>query len=374
MKFSRRTAWLFVSFLFFSCFAVPLPILAQGRFVPRHLGPALAAQERYTRDLLRVEGVAGTAVGVGENGEPVVKIYTEREGIGGIPHVLDGVSVVVQVTGKIQPVAPPPGKGRGHAGGVDPKSEFPQPVPLGVSSGNDQVDIVGLFITCSSGTLGARLKSNAGKYYILSNNHVYARTNSSGSTDQIVQPGLADTGCSSSGNIIGDTIRYVPIKFIEDDANSSNVVDTAVASTSTTQVANQFWDGATIPGQNAYALTADDIGSLGVRKFGATSGLTTGRVTGWNATVLISYGTNETAQFTHQIEFSGCKGPCIKGGDSGSVLIRSDEDSRPVGLLFAGDNGGKTAWANPMTDPDTGVKGVLSELETLLSANSLTFE
>jgi hypothetical protein len=373
MKLSRTGTCFIVSFLFLSALAVPSSIFAQARFVPRHLGPALAAQERYTRDLLRIEGVAGTAVGVGENGEPVVKIYTEREGIGGIPQILDGVSVVTQVTGKIQPVAPPPGKGGGHSsGGVDPKSKFIQPVPLGVSSGNDQVEVVGLFITCSSGTLGARLKSNAG-YYILSNNHVYARTNSSTITDQIVQPGLADTNCSSSGNIIGDTIRYVPIKFIEDDATNTNVVDTAVASTSTAQVANQFWDGVTIPGQNAYALTADDIGSLGVRKFGATSGLTIGRVSGWNATVLISYGTNETAQFTHQIEFSGCKGACIKGGDSGSVLIRSD-DSRPVGLLFAGDRSGKTAWANPMTDPDTGVKGVLSELESLLGAASLTFE
>jgi hypothetical protein len=374
MKFSRRIAWLFVSFLFISALAVPPSILAQGRFVPRHLGPALAAQERYTRDLLRIEGVAGTAVGIWDNGEPVVKIYTEREGIGGIPRVLDGVSVVVQVTGKIQPVAPPPGKGGGHRnGGVDPKSEFPQPVPLGVSSGNNQVEIVGLFITCSSGTLGARLKSNGGSYYILSNNHVYARTNSSGNTDKIVQPGLADTNCSSSGNIIGDNIQYVPIKFLQDEANSTNIVDTAVASTTTAQVANQFWDGATIPGQNAYALTADDIGNLGVKKFGASSGLTIGRVTGWNATFLVSYGTNETAQFTHQIEFSGCKGPCIKGGDSGSVLIRSD-DFRPVGLLFAGDNSGKTAWANPMTDPDTGVKGVLSELETLLRASSLSFQ
>jgi len=373
MKSSRRIAWFFVSFLFVSALAVP-PILAQAPFVPRHLGPALAAQARYTKNLLRIEGVAGTAVGLGENGAPVVKIYTEREGVGGLPQALDGVSVVVQVTGKIHPIKPPPGKGGGHGGGVDPKAEFTPPVPLGVSSGNDQVEIVGLFITCSSGTLGARLKSNGVNYYILSNNHVYARTNSSGSTDKIVQPGLADTGCSSSGNIIGNNIQYIPIKFIEDDPNSTNVVDAAVASTSTTQVGDQFWDtDHTIPGQNAYALTADDIGSLGVRKFGATSGLTVGRVTGWNATFLISYGTNETAQFTHQIEFSGCKGGCIKGGDSGSVLIRSD-DSRPVGLLFAGDNSGKTAWANPMTDPEKGINGVLSELNALLRSSSLTFE
>ena len=373
MKFSRTVARLCFLFLIVFSLAVS-PIFAQGRFGTGHLAPALAAQARYTRNLLHIEGVVGTAVGLAEDGMPVVKIYTEKEGIGGLPGDLDGVAVVREVTGKIQPLAPPSGKGGGHGGGgVDPKAEFPNPVPLGVSSGNDQVEIVGVFLTCSSGTLGARLKSDASNYYILSNNHVYGRTNSSSNTDQIVQPGLADTGCSSSGNVIGTNIKYVPIKFIEADASSTNIVDAAVALTTVTQVDNKFWDGATIPGQNAYSLTNNDIGSLGVRKFGATSGLTTGRVTGWNATIRISYGNNETAVFTHQIEFAGCKGACIKGGDSGSVLITSD-DSAPVGLLFAGDNSGKTAWANPMTDPDSGVKGVLSELESLLSAASFTFE
>jgi hypothetical protein len=369
MKYAEKTRWFSIFSLIFSiCAAAP----ASAQFIPRHLGPALAAQMRYTPNLLRIDGIAGTAVGLGEKGEPVVKIYAEREAIGGLPRQLDGVSVVVQVTGKINPLAAPPGKGGGKSK-VDPTDEFPQPVPLGVSSGNDQVEIVGFFITCSTGTLGLRVKSNAGNYYILSNNHIYARTNSSDSTDNVVQPGLAETGCVSSENVIGNNIQFVPLKFLQDDANSTNVVDAAIALTTTTQVKNQFWDGVTTPGQNAYALTADDIDTLSVKKFGATSGLTIGRITGWNATFPISYGAGKTAQFTHQIEFSGCKGPCIKGGDSGSVLIRSD-DLRPVGLLFAGDNSGKTAWANPLTDPAAKVAGVLSELKSLVGASSLTFE
>jgi hypothetical protein len=369
MKCTKKFRW-FSTFCFIFLIWAAAPTFAQ--FIPRHLGPALAAQMRYTPNLLRIDGIAGTAVGLGEKGEPVVKIYAEREGLGGLPRQLDGVSVVVQVTGKINPLAAPPGKGGGK-NKVDPTAEFPQPVPLGVSSGNDQVETVGFFITCSAGTLGVRVKSNRGNYYILSNNHIYARTNSSSATDQIAQPGLTETGCVSSGNIIGNNIQYVPLQFLEDDANSTNIVDAAIASTTTTQVKNQFWDGVTTPGQNAYALTDDDIDTLGVKKFGATSGLTIGTVTGWNATLLISYGSGKTAQFTRQIEFSGCKGPCIRGGDSGSVLIRSD-DSRPVGLLFAGDNSGKTAWANPLTDPAAGVAGVLSELKSLIRASSLTFE
>jgi hypothetical protein len=115
MRYSRATGF-FVLFLIFSVLVVP-PIFAQ--FLPRHLGPALAAQMRYTPNLLRIEGVAGTAVGLGEKGEPVIKIYTEREGIGGLPRELDGVSVVVQVTGRNQPQPSPPArakKGRSHSG------------------------------------------------------------------------------------------------------------------------------------------------------------------------------------------------------------------------------------------------------------------
>jgi hypothetical protein len=47
---------------------------------------------------------------------------------------------------------------------------------------------------------------------------------------------------------------------------------------------------------------------------------------------------------------------------------------RQLGCSLPETTAEKTAWANPMTDPDSGVKGVLSELESLLSAASFTFE
>ena len=77
------------------------PASAQPGFSPPGLDVAIAAQERHTDNLLRIQGVVGTAIGLGAGGQPVVKIYTERAGVAGLPRSLDGVPVVVQVTGKI---------------------------------------------------------------------------------------------------------------------------------------------------------------------------------------------------------------------------------------------------------------------------------
>jgi len=85
------------------------PAFAQPAFDPPGLERAIEAQERHTDDLLGIQGVIGTAVGLGANGRAVVKIYTEKSGIGGLPRSLDGVSVVVQVTGKIHALHHRPG-------------------------------------------------------------------------------------------------------------------------------------------------------------------------------------------------------------------------------------------------------------------------
>jgi hypothetical protein len=342
------------------------PASAQRRV---DLGPALAAQAHHTDNLLKIPGVAGTAVGLGADGKPVVKLYVEKEGIGGLPQTLDGVPVVVQVTGKIQPLAPPPGKGGGNK--VNPTAKFPLPVPLGVSSGSvASIQVVGLFITCTSGTLGARLHdtAHAFNYYALSNNHVYALSNNGTLGDTIVQPGPADTNCdASSSNDIGTLAAFVQLIF---DGTTINTVDAAVAATTTSDVKNQFWDGATSPSPTTRTLTSSDIG-LAVRKYGAVSKLTVGKVAAVNATLNINYGDALNpliAHFENQIEFSGCKGKCIRAGDSGSTLLTDDSAHNPVGLLFAGDQTGGTAWANPIAD-------VLTQLQNALGGGAtLKFE
>ena len=68
-----------------------------------------------------------------------------------------------------------------------------------------------------------------------------------------------------------------------------------------------------------------------------------------NATVLVSYLTG-TARFVNQIVVGSCSSTCIGAGDSGSLLVTNDANANPVGLLFAGNNSGSMAMANPISD------------------------
>src|SRR3974390_3277921 len=66
------------------------------------------------------------------------------------------------------------------------------PVKLGTSGGNAKDSSVqGNLTFCCSGTLGALVQRN-GTFYILSNNHVLARTDSASIGDAISQPALID--------------------------------------------------------------------------------------------------------------------------------------------------------------------------------------
>ncbi len=223
------------------------PVHARHGFEPPGLGRAVATQEHFTADLLSIRDVVGTAVGFAANGDPVMKIYTASEGVAGLPRELDGVPVVVQVTGKIYAIKKPdcsvdpshPSCKDGDGDGkVDPKSRFDRPVPIGVSSGNvESIEIVGIFITCEVGTLGARVKHGA-SVYALSNNHVYALENDAVLGDVIVQPGPADTDpvCSDNSvpDFIGNLDDFEPLKF----DGSDNTIDAAIASTTKALVDN----------------------------------------------------------------------------------------------------------------------------------------
>src|SRR5262245_13081673 len=63
---------------------------------------------------------------------------------------------------------------------------------FGTSGGNVR-DISTLY--CCSGTLGSLVQDNLGAKYILSNNHVLARSDSGVAGDDISQPGLIDNAC-----------------------------------------------------------------------------------------------------------------------------------------------------------------------------------
>src|SRR5512144_679084 len=63
----------------------------------------------------------------------------------------------------------------------------PFPIAMGTSGGNIN-DRTRVF--CYGGTLGALVEDRGGAQYILSNNHVLARTNLASPGEDIIQPGL----------------------------------------------------------------------------------------------------------------------------------------------------------------------------------------
>ncbi|MBI2466423.1 MAG: hypothetical protein HYV62_01160, partial [Candidatus Rokubacteria bacterium] len=124
---------------------------------PPGLDQAIAAQEAHTDALLARPGVVGTAVGLGADGRPVVKIYVESGRVSGLPSRLDGVPVEVEVTGEI----------------VAQLHSLARPAPIGVSSGSERLIVYRGRLYCTVGTLGARVTDGL-SVYALSNAHVYA--------------------------------------------------------------------------------------------------------------------------------------------------------------------------------------------------------
>ncbi len=299
------------------------------------LQAVMAIQNKHTDRLLAVDGVVGTATGFREDGRPVVKIFTKEGGARGIlPAEIEGVSVVVEATGEFYALQDDIGTGKGKSSGSSSNtSAYARPVPIGVSTGNEG--------ECSAGTIGCRVK-NGSNVYALSNNHVYALENSAPIGSDVVQPGLYDTRCVfSSANVIGTLSAFESIVFSN---SANNVIDAAIALSSTENLGSSTpADGYGTPKS---ATVPASVG-LKVQKYGRTTSLTKGVVSGVNATILINYGSSGTARFVRQIIVSAKKASFIKPGDSGSLLV-TDPGANPVGLLFAGDASGKTAIANPI--------------------------
>ena len=292
---------------------------------PPGLAKALAAQARHTDRLLQINGVVGTAVGIGSDGTGRVQLFTRAAGIRGLPTSLDGVPVSTVVTGEIRALpATAPAPATTAAAAVNRTGRFARPVPIGVSTGNQG--------ECSAGTIGARVKSGS-ITYALSNNHVYALENSAAIGSNVLQPGRYDLNCASGSNaLLGKLSKFVKITF---STSANNRVDAAIAAATTANLGRSTpSDGYGTPRAATVAAALNQV----VRKYGRTTGLTTGSVVGLNATVSVGY-SHGTARFVGQIVIKG-KGQFSRAGDSGSLIV--DGSRRPVGLLFAGSSNGYT--------------------------------
>jgi hypothetical protein len=209
-----------------------------------------------------------------------------------------------------------------------------RPIPLGVSGGNVNHFEGG---SCYGGTLGALVKSASGTQYILSNNHILARTNAAATGEDIVQPGLIDVGCQQIANdAVADLTKFEPLRFRRGGSRHLNYVDAAIAQVRSGAVrTNGEIKGI---GLLSSQVATDKIG-CDVKKSGRTSGLTTSTITSVDVTIDVDYGNRRIARFADQFLVGG--GSFSAGGDSGSLIVHYDKarlsaSPRAVGLLFAG--------------------------------------
>jgi hypothetical protein len=191
--------------------------------------------------------------------------------------------------------------------------------------------------------LGALVtKGGSGPEYILSNNHVLARSNQAGAGEDISQPGLIDNNCR---------VFQTVADYSEAPALGSKNVDAALAQVKSGAVdtSGSILDLATI----SSTKRAPTLG-LPVMKSGRTTGLTTGSVSSVNTDLKVIYqrgcgsGKKFGISYTDQIIIEGSG--FSAGGDSGSLILSNQASSckQPVGLLFAGSS--TTTIANPIDD------------------------
>ena len=190
---------------------------------------------------------------------------------------------------------------------------------------------------CCSGTLGALVADSAGTRYILSNNHVLARSGAAVAGEDVSQPGMIDNNCQVA-DLVADLAYAAPL-------GSSNV-DAALAQLRTGAMAadGEIMDIG-VPGSPVVPAVG-----MSVQKSGRTTGHTIATVSAIDLSVQVQYqqgcgsGKKFRVTYTNQVAISSST--FSAGGDSGSLILTSNRN--PVGLLFAGSS--TTTIANPIDE------------------------
>lgn len=268
------------------------------------------------------------------------------------------------------------------------QSLLSSPAELGTSGGNNNdYDLQGNQVAdCCGGTLGSLVTDGSGHTYLLSNNHVLARSDQASAGDMIVQPGLIDNNCTPYGDGPGTTPVGTLTTWLPLSASGTNA-DAAIAQVNAGAVDSagnilelgvRQTDGTLAAAPPGVSSTGGkgETASLGmmVAKSGRTTGLTCASISALSLDVKVDYFTDcaeskpyLTKTFTNQLAISGNQ--FSDAGDSGSLVVDT-ADAEPVGLFFAGGTDGtgvSQGVANPAPD-------VLSELSAKLgNGTSLSF-
>jgi hypothetical protein len=236
------------------------------------------------------------------------------------------------------------------------QAQSPAPVLLGSSGGNNaDYDARGnQIVDCCSGTLGALVEDENKRQYLLSNNHVLARSDHAGVGDTIVQPGLIDNNCTPLSN--ESTSSVAPVAqltgWLPLTSRLTNA-DAAIAQVTTGNVdpSGNILELGGRQADGTLAAAPPGISSTGgrgeaawlnlkVAKSGRTTGLTCGGLSAVDLDVTVDYFLDcaetrpyLTKTFTHQLGLSGNQ--FSDAGDSGALVVDA-ANAEPVGLYFAG--------------------------------------
>jgi hypothetical protein len=248
------------------------------------------------------------------------------------------------------------------------QKELATPVLLGSSGGNNKdYDTKGnQIVDCCSGTLGSLIQNNSGTQYLLSCNHVLARSDQASVGEMIVQPGLIDNNCTPYGDGSGTTPVGILTAWLPLSSNATNV-DAAIAQVDSGAVntSGEILELGTLQAGGTLAAAPPGISSTGgrgesgslnlvVAKSGRTTGLTCASISALNLDVEVEYYKNcdettayLTKTYTNQIAIEGSE--FSDAGDSGSLVVDAG-NAEPVGLFFAGgltNTGVSEGVANP---------------------------
>jgi len=333
-------------------FGADLPEQAQNglsRANPR-VQEVMAAQEEAIPELMGMQDVIGTAVGLDDNGELVIHVYVNTEGVNpgesarNIPRNIRGENTKVILTDPFRALRKP----APVVSTVSHTAKQTPPIQLG-TSGGWAYDLANGY--CCGGTLGS-LVSVGGAQYILSNYHVFEADivdGGNGTTavtgDSIIQPGLIDVGCN---NVKAQDVASLRSISSLPGAN----VDASIAQVIPGQVDNT---GAILEIGTISSQTMEASITQPVKKSGRTTGLTSSSVSGLNANVIVSYDDEcagaeaFTKTFIGQILIKNRGSKFLAGGDSGSLMVENvSSNPRSIGLLFAGSS--TLAVANPIDE------------------------
>jgi|GEM_PF-2655706 len=364
-------------------------------------------QLKHTPELLKHEGIVGTAVGEDSSGNLVVLLYTMRRGVlKELPGSVDGVDLGQEVVGdrfRARPatdrvvrrdgktIALPPvarggvnatDDGAADAGDVadagdatDAVAASPANAPseasIDISTGGESGASADLVVSdgvldpterCprpvpigvsafnglgagSAGTLGCRCIDSAGTQYILSNTHVFALEGLASIGDPILQPSPGDGG--GADDVIANLVDFQPY-FLPSASGGSDFANGEGVNVMDAALA-EVVPGTVGAASPTYGAPSRDVATpvLGMRvqKFGRTTGQTTGKITGLNVTVPVAFSV-DIIVFVGQIAYQGdAARPMTDAGDSGSLIV-TERDDRPVALHFAG--GGGSSLGNPI--------------------------